>query len=267
MTRTEAAAAASGPTRSRFGDRVALITGAGHGIGRETARLLAAEGARVAVADIDPDGARRTCALIHGVGGEAAAFPADCSDWASVQALADSVIERYGRIDIVHANAGVLRPGSAIGQRIEDWDATFAVNVRGMFLLAKAVLPGMLERGSGVIVLTASTAGLLGEASIAAYCASKGAVVNLTRQLAVDYARHGIRVNCVCPGWIDTGFNDPMLEGVSDAELAEAIDRMVPLGRQGRPEEIAPVVAFLASDDAALIHGHALVADGGLTVQ
>jgi meso-butanediol dehydrogenase / (S,S)-butanediol dehydrogenase / diacetyl reductase len=205
--------------------------------------------------------------LIRDAGGDAEAFPADCSDWDTVRALADAVLERYGRIDIVHANAGVLRPGSAAEQRIEDWDATFAVNVRGMFLLVKAVVPGMLQRGGGVIVLTASTAGLLGEPGIAAYCASKGAVVNLTRQLAVDYARHGIRVNCVCPGWIDTGFNDPMLAGVTDTELASAIDQMVPLGRQGRPEEIARVVAFLASDDAALIHGHALVADGGLTAQ
>jgi len=254
-------------SNARFAGRVALITGAGHGIGRETARLLATEGARVAVADIDADGADETCSLISNAGGEAEAFPADCSDWASVQALAGAVTGRYGRIDIVHANAGVLRPGSAADQRIEDWDATFAVNVRGMFLLVKSVLPGMLGRGAGVIVLTASTAGLLGEAGVAAYCASKGAVVNLTRQLAVDYARHGIRVNCVCPGWIDTGFNDPMLEGVSDTELADTIDRSVPLGRQGLPEEIARVVAFLASDDASLIHGHALVADGGLAVQ
>jgi NAD(P)-dependent dehydrogenase (short-subunit alcohol dehydrogenase family) len=105
----------------------------------------------------------------------------------------------------------------------------------------------------------------VGEASLAAYCASKAAVVNLTRQLAVDYAREGIRVNCVCPGWIDTGFNDPMLEGVSEEELSRLIATFVPLGRQGGPEEIAGCVAFLASDDAALVNGHALVADGGLT--
>lgn len=267
MTQTSAGCAGAGPARARFEGRVALITGAGHGIGRETARLLAAEGAQVAIADIRASGASQTCALISDDGGQAQAFPADCSDWASVQALIGAVTDRYGQIDIVHANAGVLRPGSALDQRIEDWDTTFAVNVRGMFLLVKAVLPGMLKRGGGVIVLTSSTSGLLGEAGVAAYCASKGAVVNLTRQLAVEYARHGIRVNCVCPGWIDTGFNDPVLEGVSDADLAETIDRFVPLGRQGSPEEVARCVAFLASDDASLVHGHALVADGGLTAQ
>lgn len=252
---------------ARFAGRVALITGAGHGIGRETARLLAAEGAHVAVADISEERVTRTRDLIRTDGGVAEAFAVDCSDWPGVRTLAGAALARFGQLDIVHANAGVLLPGQAIDQEIADWDRTFAVNARGMFLLAKAVLPAMLERGSGVIVLTASTAGLLGEAGLAAYCASKGAVVNLTRQLAVDYARQGVRVNCVCPGWIDTGFNDPMLAGVTDTELAEAIDHAVPLGRQGRPEEIARCVAFLASDEASLIHGHALVADGGLSIQ
>jgi NAD(P)-dependent dehydrogenase (short-subunit alcohol dehydrogenase family) len=134
-----------------------------------------------------------------------------------------------------------------------------------MFLVARAAIPIMLESGAGAIVNTASTAGLVGEGALAAYCASKAAVVNLTRQLAVDYSRRGIRVNCVCPGWVDTGFNDPMLARVSDSELERLIDTFVPLGRQGSPEEVAAVVAFLASDDASLVTGHALVADGGLT--
>jgi NAD(P)-dependent dehydrogenase (short-subunit alcohol dehydrogenase family) len=144
MTSTDARTA-TGQARHRFEGRVALITGGGHGIGRETARLLAAERARVAVADINADGAERTSAMIRDVGGDATAFAADCSDWASIESLAGSVTARYGRIDIVHANAGVLRPGSATGQRIEDWDATFAVNTRAMFLLVKAVLPERLR--------------------------------------------------------------------------------------------------------------------------
>jgi NAD(P)-dependent dehydrogenase (short-subunit alcohol dehydrogenase family) len=148
---------------------------------------------------------------------------------------------------------------------LDDWERTFAVNTRAAFLLARAVLPGMRAQGGGAVVFTASTAGLLGEAALAAYCASKAALVNLARQLAVDYSRDGVRINCVCPGWIDTGFNDPVLQEVSGEELARLIDATVPLGRQGAPEEIAAVVAFLASDDASLVTGHALVADGGLT--
>lgn len=246
----------------RFADRVVLVTGGGHGIGRASALRFASEGAAVAVVDIDGARAEETAML---AGPEAAAFTCDVSHERSVAVTVGAVVERFGDVDVVHSNAGVLLPGAAVDATVADWDRTFAVNVRGMFLLAQAVLPSMRARGRGAIVNTASTAGIAAEPDLAAYCASKGAVIQLTKQLAVDYSRHGIRVNCVCPGWIDTGFNDPMLEGVSAAALAELIDRMVPLGRQGSPEEIAAVVAFLASDDASLVTGHALVADGGLT--
>lgn len=249
----------------RFEGRVALVTGGGHGIGRASAQRLASEGARVVVADIRRETAEATAELIAAAGGDAVGIGCDVSNATSVAEAADAALERYGRIDVLHSNAGVLLPGSAEETSDDDWERTFAVNVRGMFLTARAVLPAMKEQRRGAIVNTASTSGIAAEPALAAYCASKAAVIQLTRQLAVDYSRLGVRVNCVCPGWIDTGFNDPVLADVSEEELEAVIDRMVPLGRQGTPDEIAGVVAFLASDDASLVTGHALVADGGLT--
>lgn len=251
----------------RFEDQVALVTGAGHGIGRASALRLAREGADVAVLDLSGEAAEETAALAAREGARTMALECDVADEEAVAAAVNDVLERFGRIDVLHSNAGVLIAGDAESATLDEWERTFAVNVRGAFLVSRAVLPAMRAQGKGAIVATASTSGIAAEPAIAAYCASKAAVIQLTRQLAVDYSRHGIRVNCVCPGWVDTGFNDPILVGVSETELAEVIDRTVPLGRQGTPEEIAAVVAFLASDDASVVTGHALVADGGLTAR
>lgn len=247
---------------TRFEGRIAVVTGGAHGIGRASALRFASEGAGVAVVDLNGAGAEETAGL---AATDAAGYECDVSDPEAVAETFARIVDRFGTIDVVHSNAGVLLAGAADVTSVHHWDRTFAVNVRGMFLVAQAALGPMLERGRGAIVNTASTSGIAAEPGLAAYCASKAAVIQLTKQLAVDYSRRGVRVNCVCPGWIDTGFNEPVLQDVSDEELNEAIDRMVPLGRQGTPEEIAAVVAFLASDDASLVTGHALVADGGLT--
>jgi meso-butanediol dehydrogenase/(S,S)-butanediol dehydrogenase/diacetyl reductase len=249
---------------TRFEGKVVVVTGAGHGIGRATAHRFAREGGEVIVVDINEASAAETAGLISEDGGVALAIAADVSDERAVGDLGSRIAADRGRVDVLHNNAGRLRGGSVTDLSVDEWDRTFAVNVRSMFLVSRAVIPLMLPNG-GAIVNTASTSGLVGEMGIPAYNSSKGAVVNLTRQLAADYTREGIRVNCVCPGWIPTGFNDPVLEGLTDEEVEVMVVATVPMGRQGTPEEIAAAVAFLASDDATYVTGHALVVDGGLT--
>ena len=249
----------------RFTGRVAVITGAGSGIGRATALRLADEGAAVACLDISSEAAQATCALVRGRVARAASYALDVADDAAVREVIAAVAEEFGRIDVLHNNAGVLIAGTTLELELEDWDRTLAVNLRGMFSCTRAALPHLLEAGAGAIVNTASTGGFCGVPGAAAYGASKGAVINYTRQLAADYTRRGVRSNAVCPGWVPTGFNDPLLRGVSSDELGAAIDRAVPQGRQAEPAEIAAAVAFLASDDASYISGHALVVDGGMT--
>jgi len=248
----------------RFEQKVVVVTGAGHGIGRASALRFAREGGQVVVVDVNGDSAAETVGLIVEGGGAAHALAVDVSDERAVDGLGAEVAARHGRVDVLHNNAGRLRAGSVTELAVEEWDRTFAVNVRSMFLVSRALIPLIRPRG-GAIVNTASTSGLVGEMGIPAYNSSKGAVVNLTRQLAADYTREGIRVNCVCPGWIPTGFNDPVLEGLTDEEVEAMVVATVPMGRQGTPEEIAAAVAFLASDDATYVTGHALVVDGGLT--
>jgi meso-butanediol dehydrogenase / (S,S)-butanediol dehydrogenase / diacetyl reductase len=249
----------------RFAGKVVVVTGAGHGIGRASADRFAAEGAEeVVVVDVDDTGAEESVRLIGERGGRAHPLVADVSVEASVDALRRELTDRHGRVDVVHNNAGRLRSARVTELSSEEWDLTFAVNVRSMFLVCRALIPLMLPAG-GAIVNTASSSGLVGEAATPAYNASKAAIINLTRQLAADYSREGIRVNCVCPGWVPTGFNDPVLSDMTDAQVAEMVTTMVPIGRQARTEEIAAAVAFLASDEASYVAGHALVVDGGLT--
>lgn len=249
----------------RFAGKVVVVTGAGHGIGRACADRFAADGAEeVVVVDVDEGSAGETVRLIGERGGRAHAVVADVADEAAVDSLGRALAERHARVDVVHNNAGRLRSARVTELTSDEWDLTFAVNVRSMFLVCRALIPLMLPKG-GAIVNTASSSGLVGEAATPAYNASKAAIINFTRQLAADYSRDGIRANCVCPGWVPTGFNDPVLSEMSDAEVAEMVTTMVPMGRQARTDEIAAAVAFLASDDASYVTGHALVVDGGLT--
>jgi NAD(P)-dependent dehydrogenase (short-subunit alcohol dehydrogenase family) len=243
----------------------AVVTGAGHGIGRASAHRMGHEGATVAVVDLREAEAQETVTMLNGDGIDAFAWRCDISKADEVEHTIAEIVARFGRIDILHNNAGVVIAGRVHEVPIEDWDRVFSVNIRGMFLVTRSVLPIMQRQGRGSIVNTASISGIVGEPHLAAYNSSKGAVINFTRHVAVDYARDGIRCNCVCPGWIDTGFNDPIFVADNlDAEgVRVLVEQDVPMNRQGTAEEVAPAVAFLASDDAAYITGHPLVVDGG----
>lgn len=242
----------------RLQDRTAIVTGAGSGIGRAAACLFAQEGARVVVADVDADAGARTRSEIEAAGGVAIAVACDVTREPDVRRMAEDAIGHFRRIDILYNHVGINRPGSVTELDEADWDAVLTANLKSIYLGCKHVLPHMVAHRSGSIVNTAGTFGLYGGLGFAAYCASKGGVVNLTRQMALEYGPYGIRINCVCPGFIDT----PMNRGVPPDRIA-AIVRTQPLGRVGRPEEVARAALFLASDDASFVTGAALLVDGG----
>ena len=246
----------------RFEGKIAVVTGGGHGIGEATVRRLGAEGARVALVDVQD--AAPAVARLADVGIDTRSYRLDVTDEGAVGEFVARVVDDLGPVDVLVNNAGVLLTGTALTVALEDWRRTFSVNVDGMLLMTRALLPGMIERGDGAIVNVASVGGLFGVGNLVAYSASKGAVVNLTRNLSTDFTRAGVRVNCVCPGWVPTGFNDPLLEGVTESEVEELVMRTVPAGRQADPDEVAAAIAFLASSDASYVSGVALVVDGGM---
>jgi meso-butanediol dehydrogenase / (S,S)-butanediol dehydrogenase / diacetyl reductase len=250
---------------ARFTGKTVVVTGSAHGIGRASALRFASEGANVAVLDLRDDG-REVAAECAKFGVRAQAYVVDVASEEQVVNAVARVESDFGGIDVLHSNAGRLRAGTVTETDLQEWNLTLSVNVTSMYLMVRSVAPVMLKKGKGAIITTGSISGLFGEPALAVYATSKAAVVNLTRSLAIDYARLGIRVNCVCPGWVDTGFNDPQFahDQLSDADINDLIDRTVPMGRQGLPEEMAAAVAFLASDDASYITGQTLVVDGGL---
>lgn len=248
----------------RFHNKVAVVTGAAGGIGSAIATRLASEGARVVVSDLDGDALQRIAASIEAAGGSAVAIPADIATAQGCKDLVQEVMRQAGRLDILVNNAGINRRGDLLSLTEDDWRATFAVNLDSMFHLCRAALPHMIEAGAGAIVNTASQWGLHPAPGHIAYNVSKAAVAAFTQNLARDYAPKNIRVNAVCPGEIHT----PMLEaGVlrSGRTIAD-LDRMVPLGRIGKPEEVAALVAFLASDEAAFMCGSLVEITGAQAV-
>ncbi|WP_166354855.1 glucose 1-dehydrogenase [Phytoactinopolyspora limicola] len=248
----------------RLENKTAIVTGAGGGIGRASAVALAREGARVIVADIAADSAQETVDAIVETGGTASAAVADVSAEADVARVVEQAVTEYGGVDIVFNNAGIIRRADALDTTVEEWDRVFAVNVRSIFLMCKHVVPVLAAQGGGSIINTGSGWGLKGGGRALSYCASKGAVVNMTRALAIDHGPQGIRVNSVNPGDTDTGMlreEARQLAEPADQFLAEASDR--PLRRMGRPAEIADAVVWLASDESSFVTGAAIVVDGG----
>ena len=248
--------------------RVAVITGAGSGIGQAMARLFAREGARILAADVNGSAAEATAASIAAAGGTGQAVTVDVSRPDQVAALIAQAVAAYGRIDILCNNAGIGSTTSVVECEPEEWDQVMTINVKSVYLGCKYAVPRMIEQGGGVIINTASVAGMVGLVKRAAYSASKGAVIALTRQVAIEYVEQGIRVNCLCPGTVDSPWVGRLLAGADDPVAArQALVARQPLGRLGPPEEVAAAALYLASDDAAFITGTGLVIDGGLTAR
>lgn len=246
--------------------KVALVTGASSGIGRATALAFAREGAKVVVADVTVEGGEETVALIKKAGGEAIFVKTDVSKAAEVEALVNKAVATYGRLDCAHNNAGIAGNSKTVVDDTEDnWDRILAINLKGVWWCMKYEIAQMLKQGGGAIVNTASDAGLIGVRRGGAYVASKHGVVGLTKTAALEYAKAGIRVNCVCPGPIDT----PMLQGIGgrNQQVMEKMAAAQPGGRLGKPEEIAEAAVWLCSDAASFITGLPMPVDGGYMAQ
>jgi NAD(P)-dependent dehydrogenase (short-subunit alcohol dehydrogenase family) len=249
----------------RLDGKACVVTGAGSGIGRATAQKLAEEGGQVVCVDISADAVEEAA---RDIGGEALAHAADVSKRSDCNAFVERCVAEFGSIDVLVNNAGVNLPGVFHEVPDETIDRTIGVNVLGQIYACQAAIPHMLERGAGSIVNVSSVNGVVAEPYLAIYATSKGAVVMLSRGIALDYAKQGIRCNVVCPGWVDTPINyahADMLGGLQ--QVYDTIDSFQPIGRPGEPREIANVIAFLGSDEASFVTGSVILADGGMTAQ
>ena len=253
--------------QARMSGKVALVTGAGMGIGKASALAFAREGAKVVVSDIVSDTGKQTVSLIKKAGGEAVFVRADVSKLADVRALVSAAVKAYGRLDYAHNNAGISgTPGvSTVDCTEENWDQVMNINLKGTWYCMKCEIPEMLKNGGGAIVNTASKAGLVGSPGVPAYVASKHGVVGLTKAAALEYAKQGIRINAVCPGIVLTELVQRFWD--ADPEVKAHATDTVPMGRVATPGEIAEAAVWLCSDAASFITGHALVIDGGTTAQ
>jgi NAD(P)-dependent dehydrogenase (short-subunit alcohol dehydrogenase family) len=255
----------------QFAGKVTLVTGGASGIGRATALAFAREGAKLIIADMHEEGGQQTAHLITENGGEAMFVQTDVTQATAVEALISTAVDRYGKLDCAHNNAGILGPGIAGTHRAltaeypeARWHQVIAVNLTGVWLCMRYEITQMLKQGSGAIVNTASAAGLVGAPYSSAYVASKHGVVGLTKTAALEYARQGIRVNCVCPGYIQTPMTAQMM---NDPERLALMVAREPVGRIGTPEEVAAAVVWLCSDVASFVTGHTMVVDGGYVAQ
>jgi NAD(P)-dependent dehydrogenase (short-subunit alcohol dehydrogenase family) len=245
--------------------KVCLITGSGGGLGREAALLFAREGARLVVNDIDEAGGTETVSMIESAGGEAAFIPGDVSDDAQVAALFDGAVERFGRLDVSYHNAGIMHPDdtSPVDTALEIWDRVIAINLTGVFLCCRHAIPKLVDSGGGSIINVASFVALMGAANPQiAYTASKGGVLSMTREIAVQYARQGLRANALCPGPVRTPLLDYLIQ--DEAKRENRLNH-IPMNRFGEAEDIAKAALFLASDLSSYVTGTEFVVDGGIT--
>ncbi len=251
----------------RVSGKVALITGGGSGIGRATALVFAREGAKVMIADYDREGGEQTVKMIKTSGGEASFVEANVAVAKQAEAMVAKTVETYGRLDCAFNNAGIegQMGGNLAECSEENWGRIIAINLTGVFLCMKYEIPQMLKQGGGSIVNTASAAGLIGLPGGTAYVASKHGVAGLTKSAALEYAKSGIRINAVCPGFIRTAMVERVIDGGSISE--DAMVAAEPIGRIGKPEEIANAVLFLCSDDASFVTGLPMPVDGGYVAQ